>query len=171
MQPHRQQKSVHPCPRCGSRLFRMHRRLSDRLLSLVTPMRRFRCTSVQCGYECTVPKTHSSGHHPVVGIPGIIGVTLATALAAGVSFWVAYDPGPIRNKALEARSSLMRYEDTRSRDGVAPAEVSLVDFKYEPLLIIDALSPKEPGGVIDLVPPLPGVAPAADGPVDSSSAP
>lgn len=164
-------KSVYPCPRCGSKLFRMHRRLSDRLLSLIAPVRRFRCTSLQCGYECTVPKKHSSGRHAVLGIPGVIGVTLAAALAIGISLWVKLDEETIRNKVLEARSSLMRYEDTRSRGGVASAQVPIVEFKYESTVIVDALSHTQPDGlVIDFAPPLPGVAPAADGRMETSSA-
>ena len=43
------------CPMCGSDgLVRTDRRLVDRLLSALTPVRRFRCSNVLCGYEGNV---------------------------------------------------------------------------------------------------------------------
>ena len=85
------------------------------------------------------------------------------------AFWVAYDPGTIRNKALEARCEphalrghfalAMAWHRRRFPSLTSNTSLSL---------IIDALSPREPGGVIDFVPKLPGVAPDADEPIDSS---
>ena len=39
------------CPRCSSALFRVGRRLPDLLLTLFTPLRRYRCISLQCSWE------------------------------------------------------------------------------------------------------------------------
>jgi hypothetical protein len=45
------------CPRCGSTdLQRVHRRLLDRLLSLVRPVYRFRCADPHCAWEGNVPQ-------------------------------------------------------------------------------------------------------------------
>jgi hypothetical protein len=45
------------CPRCGdARLLRVRRRLVDRLLSLVRPVFRFRCESVECQWEGNLPQ-------------------------------------------------------------------------------------------------------------------
>ncbi|GAB4565843.1 MAG: hypothetical protein Kow0047_16770 [Anaerolineae bacterium] len=49
--------STHPalsrlvCPVCGSRLHRIHRRRRDRVLSLLVPVRRYRCANDECGWE------------------------------------------------------------------------------------------------------------------------
>jgi hypothetical protein len=39
------------CPRCGGALVRMRRKPFDRLLSLVSPRRRYRCRAMGCGWE------------------------------------------------------------------------------------------------------------------------
>ena len=42
----------HECPKCGSYgLVRTHTRLVDRLLRVVTPLYRVRCSNILCGYE------------------------------------------------------------------------------------------------------------------------
>jgi len=38
------------CPKCGGELVRVHRRFIDRLL--LSPVYRFRCNTMVCGYEC-----------------------------------------------------------------------------------------------------------------------
>ena len=44
--------NVRRCPRCGATgLVRVQRRAVDRLLGLFVPMRRYRCTHVECGWE------------------------------------------------------------------------------------------------------------------------
>jgi hypothetical protein len=43
------------CPRCDGALVRTRRTAVDRLLSLVTPRRRYRCRSLSCGWEGTLP--------------------------------------------------------------------------------------------------------------------
>ena len=43
------------CPHCESRAFRIPRRFRDRLISLVVPMRRYRCLSSECGWEGNLP--------------------------------------------------------------------------------------------------------------------
>lgn len=39
------------CPECGAAVDRIARRWLDRLLSLFTPVRRYRCRSMACGWE------------------------------------------------------------------------------------------------------------------------
>lgn len=39
------------CPRCNSALFRVARRLPDLIVSLLIPVRRYRCISMQCTWE------------------------------------------------------------------------------------------------------------------------
>lgn len=39
------------CPRCLSRVNRMPRGLLDRLISLVVPVRRYRCRALACAWE------------------------------------------------------------------------------------------------------------------------
>ncbi len=39
------------CPRCGSGLARIHRRWSDRALSLLVPVRRYQCTNRECAWR------------------------------------------------------------------------------------------------------------------------
>jgi len=46
-----------PCPRCGGKLIRVRRRFADRLLSLVRPVRRYRCRRADCLWEGTLRKT------------------------------------------------------------------------------------------------------------------
>ena len=42
------------CPLCGEHLQRIHRHPFDRLLSLVYPVRRYRCKRFRCGWEGTL---------------------------------------------------------------------------------------------------------------------
>ena len=39
------------CPQCGSELKRIRRLFSGRIVSIIFPMRRFRCGNSKCGYE------------------------------------------------------------------------------------------------------------------------
>jgi hypothetical protein len=39
------------CPQCGAASYRVPRRVIDRVLSLLSPLQRFRCTSIGCGWE------------------------------------------------------------------------------------------------------------------------
>jgi hypothetical protein len=39
------------CPRCGGVLVRVRRKPFDRLLSLLSPRRRYRCRVMGCGWE------------------------------------------------------------------------------------------------------------------------
>lgn len=40
-----------PCPSCGGPMSRVRRSAIDRLASLLTPRQRYRCASIQCGWE------------------------------------------------------------------------------------------------------------------------
>ena len=39
------------CPRCNAAIFRVSRRLIDLLVSVFVPLRRYRCRSMNCGWE------------------------------------------------------------------------------------------------------------------------
>lgn len=39
------------CPRCGGSVERIRRRWTDRLISLVLPVRRYRCHALMCGWK------------------------------------------------------------------------------------------------------------------------
>jgi len=39
------------CPRCNAPTFRVSRRFIDLLISVVVPLRRYRCRSMKCGWE------------------------------------------------------------------------------------------------------------------------
>jgi hypothetical protein len=43
------------CPRCGGSVTRVPRHLTDRLRSLVSPVRRYRCRSLVCQWSGTLP--------------------------------------------------------------------------------------------------------------------
>lgn len=47
------QSHVHNCPACGSVVWRVRRRLGDRLASLFGPVHRYRCQNIDCGWEGT----------------------------------------------------------------------------------------------------------------------
>jgi hypothetical protein len=50
------------CPRCGSTdLLRIHRRLLDRLLSLVRPVYRVRCADPRCAWEGNLRQKRFAG--------------------------------------------------------------------------------------------------------------
>jgi hypothetical protein len=50
------------CPRCGGEVFRIRRRLIDRLLSLVLRLQRFRCLEMGCSWESNLRVSHRSAH-------------------------------------------------------------------------------------------------------------
>jgi predicted RNA-binding Zn-ribbon protein involved in translation (DUF1610 family) len=43
--------TVHKCPRCGNDLGRIHRRITDRVLSLYLPVARYRCKNRDCWWQ------------------------------------------------------------------------------------------------------------------------
>lgn len=46
---------LHPCPRCGSGLFRTERRFLDRVLHPVNPVHRYQCFARTCGWIGSLP--------------------------------------------------------------------------------------------------------------------
>ena len=58
MEPLTEDKTLE-CPWCGgTNLKRIRRGLFDRLISLISPQRRFRCESLGCGWEGTLSARH-----------------------------------------------------------------------------------------------------------------
>ena len=45
------------CLHCGQGTARIERRWTDRLLNLVSPLRRYRCVNTQCGWQGNL-RTH-----------------------------------------------------------------------------------------------------------------
>lgn len=54
----------HLCPCCDAKLIRIPRRLVDRLLSLLAPVQRFRCTSFQCQWVGNIHMDDGSSAEP-----------------------------------------------------------------------------------------------------------
>jgi predicted RNA-binding Zn-ribbon protein involved in translation (DUF1610 family) len=55
--------SLH-CPRCGGALHRVHRRFSDKAISILVPVRRYRCASPDCGWSGRRVSTHTGRRRP-----------------------------------------------------------------------------------------------------------
>jgi hypothetical protein len=53
------------CPRCKASVFRISRRFIDLLVSLVMPIRRYRCVSMACNWEGNLREKRAS-------LPGIV---------------------------------------------------------------------------------------------------
>ncbi len=49
-------RRIHPCPQCGGMVKRVHRRLADRMLSVLHPVLRYRCLDDACGREGTLSR-------------------------------------------------------------------------------------------------------------------
>ena len=45
------QAKARECPQCGAASYRVRRRPIDRVLSLLSPVQRYRCTLIGCGWE------------------------------------------------------------------------------------------------------------------------
>lgn len=46
----------HTCPECSDLVYRVPRRLIDRLISLFSPVQRYRCFSPYCTWEGNMPR-------------------------------------------------------------------------------------------------------------------
>ena len=49
------------CAKCGYEMIRVRRRFIDRLLSILNPVRRFRCSNLGCRYECNLTNGERTG--------------------------------------------------------------------------------------------------------------
>jgi hypothetical protein len=58
------------CPRCQSAVFNVSRRLTDLLLSVFVPLRRYRCISMKCSWEGTLREKKNRLVEPVRAVPG-----------------------------------------------------------------------------------------------------
>jgi len=47
------------CPHCGGRLHRIHRHFLDRAISILVPVRRYRCSNRDCGWTGVRVSAHS----------------------------------------------------------------------------------------------------------------
>ena len=50
------------CPRCGGHISRVRRHLTDRLINLIIPVRRYRCREKGCGWSGLRVTTHRGRH-------------------------------------------------------------------------------------------------------------
>ncbi|HZY43194.1 MAG TPA: hypothetical protein VFF70_00460 [Anaerolineae bacterium] len=82
-----QAADAQPCPRCGSRVHRVHRQPLDRLISIVLPRQRYRCA--QCGWTGVRRASGRSNEGHAVGLRRkqvvLIVVLLTLMLVAGVA--------------------------------------------------------------------------------------
>lgn len=62
-------ESRRECPLCGSSVFRIRRTSLDRLLSMVTPVQRFKCQAEKANFHCTWEGTLSANNIPAKSIP------------------------------------------------------------------------------------------------------
>ena len=49
------------CPKCGYEMIPVQLRFIDRLLSILNPVHRFRCTKFLCGYERNLKELSAQG--------------------------------------------------------------------------------------------------------------
>jgi hypothetical protein len=54
------------CPSCGGVIHRVHRKASDRLVSVIVPVRRYRCASRECGWQGLRVSVPDGAPQPVV---------------------------------------------------------------------------------------------------------
>ncbi len=58
------------CPDCNGAMQRIPRTLFDRLVSLISPRKRYRCLSLSCGWEGTVRSAAAAAASPIPGDAG-----------------------------------------------------------------------------------------------------
>ena len=145
----------------------MHRQFGDRLLSVVSPVRRYRCTNLHCGYEALLRKTRRATPRPIIAVAGLVAAVFAGALAMGTGLYLAAAK-TTRSEARNASTSLIQYRIDSARDSALPipsalpmaAPTQVAEPGYESTTVLGA--PSITGELtFDFVPPLPGVAPAA----------
>ncbi len=52
------------CPRCKGNIHRVHRHMTDRLISIIVPVRRYHCTNRECGWSGIRVAAHTHKRHP-----------------------------------------------------------------------------------------------------------
>lgn len=114
----RRRVSAKACPRCQGKLVREHRRLLDRLYSLVRPLKRYRCGNLACQWEGNIARARVHPSAPGIAAdasepgdlprqrsraPGRFAMHLAL-VAVGVAFVFAFTvTGPrVRNPDVES---------------------------------------------------------------------
>lgn len=70
------------CPRCKSGLVRIRRRLVDRIVSAIFPVRRYRCLAFFCCWEGTLPYKRSVRDRPKAAKTGAPGAVSAGTIAS-----------------------------------------------------------------------------------------
>ena len=71
-----QWSQTHTCPQCSDQVYRVPRRLVDRMISLFTPVQRYRCLSPYCEWEGNLSKTdRTEAPAPVAADPDCAGKT------------------------------------------------------------------------------------------------
>ena len=148
-----------PCPKCGGRLVRRHRRLADRLISAVVPLRRYRCTSAQCRYEFTVPKTRATPRPS--SFPRLMALTLATALIASVGWYLA-SKKETRSEVMEARRD--QVEGPSPSQSTPQGQPPLMELRPKSPAILDEGSKTAPEDLkLEFIPTFPSPGPSAFG--------
>jgi hypothetical protein len=149
----RQSKHQYICPKCGGRSVRMHRRFGERLLSLVSPVRRYACTNQLCAHEAVVLKNSALTQRPLVAVAGMIGATLAGALVTGLGLYATSD-APTRAEMRDGFVSVLQPDAGDQRDVALPVSRKPPEPEYETASILQTAS--DTGDVrIGLVPSVP----------------
>ncbi|WP_172204288.1 hypothetical protein [Niveibacterium sp. COAC-50] len=59
----------HRCPLCASPIYRIRRRVLDRLLSWFTPVHRYQCSAMHCRWEGNLLEQQTTANAPQAGAP------------------------------------------------------------------------------------------------------
>lgn len=116
---------AHLCPECGGEARQVHRHLGDRLISLVSDVRRYRCAHADCGWEGVVSHHPGNGHRARNVAVGwsvallCVAIVVAVAVAAVSGLWAQRDDavGRARIATAAAIDPLPGLPDGESFDG------------------------------------------------------
>lgn len=90
------------CSRCGGGLIRVHRRMVDRLWSVLVPVRRFRCSRMHCGREGNRTITAGPTRYAWTAFVLSLAATTAGALAfTGYSHPTSHEPAVANGSGID----------------------------------------------------------------------
>jgi len=55
---------MHKCPQCSGEIYRIPRRLIDRVMSLFAPLHRYKCLMPYCAWEGNIAQDQKSEKQP-----------------------------------------------------------------------------------------------------------
>jgi predicted RNA-binding Zn-ribbon protein involved in translation (DUF1610 family) len=112
---------VHICPQCGSGLWRVHRHLGDRVVSLFRNVHRYRCQNIDCGWEGTTvrpPTAASTSARRARSARRVLaGTVVALVGLASIRFVAEHQAPPARPQLCDLSTSLRYVPAGESYDG------------------------------------------------------